>query len=400
MTPEDELLKAEICNLYTTLTNQAQTPFSLQNHYESVWIQSFSSLVQKAQEIAETKWPYYSKEMVALYTTEISLYKIDYEQICLKILNYYNPEKVLINKKTQKPYKISFWDYFISVLWKEVCRNATKMKIEKANNNRLSKVPDHKQRKINKLLQALKIYNNKNPQNKLHIYDKEAESYLIGLKIFDEEETKTLIKINNVSLNMMNVISENRKDDISSLDKELSKDQIHNNPGPDYLSAQATVTTIFKIINKGFLTKMNIKKQNEEAQKEKIDFMKQILTLHYLNKLTELFYDLTPEEIVLLMSDKDFFSKEIAIKFLKKQQDLLELIKTNKCTGNQIKQYQKITKPTMESVALNLGKPKNYGIKRITNFKQFCKSQKAFLLDDNYDNDEFSMEPIFQIITE
>lgn len=375
----------QITTLYHQILDLKETfDFSMDHTLE--WNNTLKIMGQYAREIAEKTWP---KNTVIILPeddyenknnypyTNLDYEPLNYNLTVLKILKYYDPQKTTINKYTGEKHQVQFWEYFMYILRNDVFRYCTELKIEEANKSRVFKISRQKQRTINKMIHLLKIKNKENPEIKLNLYSKEARKiFLQEIPFKNEKELDKLLELNRASYEYNTKFKDSiikntsdKKNDIINAN-QFSKDEMIK-----------IIQIFIGIMEKCFTLKMNQKKQKPEAQKNKILFAQEIITCYYIKRLESLFPDYDPFEILDLLMNRNFTSNTIMREFLKREMEIINILKSNNPQRNDIiKKLMKTSPASLESISIKNGKEKNYGTRRITDFRKFMQAHYVSML--------------------
>lgn len=370
-------------------------PYDLSINHSDAWLHTFSKMAWQAKLIAEAAWPQASKEKIYNPKSQEEFYwkPMDYEKTVIHALYYYDPKKQSKNNENGKAENVTFWQYFMFLLRNDVFKRYTEIKTEMAINARSIKISKRKQKKINKLIHVHKMARKENPELSPDINSIKVRPILIASNICkDEKELDDLLKLNRNSYSAdfaeKDTLLENSDDEKNSLleQNKFVADKI-----------LTTISTFLILMEKAYLEKIHLKEQNDIDQKLKEEFMKEILTCYYMNKFIKKFPNLDTNQIIAIFRKSPITSRRIIREYEKKNEEIREIITSynrkhirdliNKDDDRaapaeliiykhklkDIKELSKKAPVTLELISYEHDKQKNYGTRRITDFRKFFR---------------------------
>jgi len=368
--------RKEIMDLYEKLS-ALNEGYYLENNHSEQWKKLLETMSDKSKEIAEKKWPFASVKVLTDTHAEETYIPMDYKKTTLKILSKYNPEKL---NKDQKP--VPFWGYYMLILRNDVFQYSKKIKLKKLENDRLFKIPERMQRKLNKMLHIVKEYKKQHPEEAFDLYCPRAKQLFLDEKICnDPKELDEILQINKMTYAPKSRKQKNKTKDTEHKTPKTVEDEGSADIDNNYLQIEEELAlgAFFKIISKSYELKINTKKQKPEDQLQKEQFMKDIITCYYINNLWDKYTNLELAEILkIVQGDTGENRKFLSLSVIRKYQEVGKEIEKINRSGDpdkrkKLKTLIKCKPATLEFLSISHNKKKNYGTKRITDFRKFVR---------------------------
>jgi len=378
----NEIYQQQIEEIFEKISALNEQTVSFENHSKK-WNELFVEFVALTQKIAENLWKHTAVYIVtgnekgpdSKYALTSDVFEpMEYIKVSRWILNGYDSKKAKSTEHT-------FWNYYITSLRNEVYRNYSRerakfyyskgqgisQKIQrginliiriKKENNMYPNSEEEFLKKYNKE-EYKKIDNENNAKVKeifvQQIQQKIDEYAARGKQFWMPKECKTaeayydyLVKVNEKLISNVQVDVYGESYDENSQGYGLDRYEDEKNYAPGEVSADFdTLREYLETVQANFTRFINRKKQKEEAQRKKVLFYRELVTLYFMQVISKTHPEFSEKDYYELFKDLNFASPKI------------------------IKEFLESTELNYNKLSLNWKRPKNYASKQLKIIKNY-----------------------------
>ena len=327
------------------------------------WNKTFNTFYLLSAQIAESLWP--KKTVKYIKDSENQLFfESDfnstnyplprYEDVIRDSVKNYTGFYISKKDKNKIPKEITFWKFYRYLLLQKVSSNYADIQIEKHFN--LNSKQKAKFKSICFFFHSTNIED---------IFSDQAKALLIKEKIFNSQE----------QLNSFYRLLKNRDSRSSSYIEELdfNKSDIFN-----HSQKEENIEDYLDLIEKAFIQKMNLKKQADEEQENKIIRTKEYLSLYVIEKFLSENPNLSYDQVDAFIKGRKFYSAYVAKIYKEREKQIQKVICELKQSNEKslYKQLREIKKApiTYKEISQKNNKPYNYVSRELSSFLDYLKN--------------------------